>query len=258
MQKIKEKLAQGQLVRVFAAGRIMHPNFIQALGLQGGFDGVWLDHEHTGYAMEAFESANIAARAVGLESFVRIAPTDYAMVTRCFEGGAGGVMAAQINSAEQAEQFVRWSKFYPRGLRGLNTGGFDGRFGSLPAKEFCEKANKETFVAIQIETLQAVAEADGIAAIDGVDLLFVGPSDLSQAYGVIGDFMHPDCQAAIDKVAAACRKHGKQWGAVTPNPTHAEMLFEKGCRMLSPTNDVKLIGAGIAAVKQQFGKFFAM
>ena len=258
MQKIKEKLSQGQLVRVFAAGRILHPNFIQMMGLLGGFEGVWLDHEHTGYTMESFEAANIAARAVGLESFVRIAPTDYATVTRCFEAGAGGVMAAQINSAEQAEQFVRWSKFHPRGLRGLNTGGYDGRFGSLTPKEFCEKANRETFIAIQIETQQAVDEADAIAAIDGVDLLFVGPSDLSQAYGVIGDFMHPDCQAAIDKVATACRHHGKPWGAVTPNPQHADMLYEKGCRMLSPTNDVKLIGAGINAVKQQFGKYFAM
>ena len=256
MQLIQEKLASNQLVRVAAVGRLMHQNIIQMLGLNGGFDGIWIDHEHTGFSMENIESATIACRSVCLENFVRIAPTDYALVTRCLEAGAGGVMAAQINSAAHAEQFVKWSLFHPRGNRGLNTGGYDGRFGSLPMKDFCEKANREAFIAIQIETLGAVEEAAGIAALDGVDLLFIGPSDLSQSLGVTGDFFHPDCLAAIDRVAAACRQHGKSWGAVCGSPQHAEMLYEKGCRMLSPTNDVRLVNAGIASVKQQFAKFF--
>jgi 2-dehydro-3-deoxyglucarate aldolase/4-hydroxy-2-oxoheptanedioate aldolase len=112
-------------------------------------------------------------------------------------------------------------------------------------------------VAIQIETLSAVECADEIAAIDGVDLLFIGPSDLSQALGVTGDFMHPKCQEAIDKVAAACRKYNKPWGAVTPNPEHCEMLHSKGCRMLSVTNDSRIVQAGLNAVKTNFAKFFA-
>lgn len=256
MQRIKEKLARNELVLVSAFGRLMHHNFIQMLGINGGFDGVWLDHEHVGFSMEALEVATATARSQGLESFVRIAPTDYAIVTRCLEAGGGGVMAAQIFTAAQAEQFVSWAKFHPRGNRGLNSGGFDGRYSNLPLKDFCEKANREVFVAIQIETKQSVDEVDAIAAIDGVDLLFIGPSDLSQAYGVTGDFFHPDCIAAIDKVAEACRRHGKSWGAVTPQIKHAEMLYEKGCRMLSPTNDVRIINAGIASVKQHFAKFF--
>lgn len=256
MQRIKEKLANGQLVRVAGVGRMMHPNFIQMLGMNGGFDGVWLDHEHTGFAMENLEVATITARSVGLECFVRIAPTDYAIVTRCMEAGGGGVMAAQIFNAAQAEQFVRWAKFAPRGNRGLNSGGYDGRFSSLPLKDFAEKANRESFIAIQIETRESVDDVDAIAAIDGVDHLFIGPSDLSQALGVTGDFFHPDCLAALDKVAAACRKHGKTWGAVTPNPKHCEMLYEKGCRLLSPTNEIRVVNAGIASVKQQFAKFF--
>lgn len=258
MQRIKEKLARGELVRVFAAGRLMHHNLIQSVGFQGGFDGVWLDHEHAGFSMEQLEVATLAARSVGLENFVRIAPTDYALVTRCLESGGGGIMAAQVFTAAQAEQIVQWCHFHPRGNRGLNNGGFDGRFVGLPPKQFVESVRGRTFVAIQIETLQSVEEADAIAAIDGVDLLFVGPSDLSQAYGVTGEFFHPDCLAGIDKVAAACRKHNKPWGAVTFNPEHAKMLYDKGCRMLSPTNDVRLIVAGMNAVKQTFSDLFQM
>ena len=81
--------------------------------------------------------------------------------------------------------------------------------------------------------------------------------DLSQALGVTGDFMHPKCQEAIDKVAAACRKHNKPWGAVTPNPEHCQMLHSKGCRMLSVSNDSRVVQAGLNAVKSNFAKFFA-
>ena len=256
MQTIKQRLAEGQLTLIMGVGRVMHHNLLQIIGVQGGFHGLWFDHEHVGFSMRELEVGTLACRSVGMDCFVRIAPTDYALVTKCLEAGGSGVMAAQIFSAEQAEQFVRWTKFAPRGSRGLNTGGWDARFATIPIQEFCEKANRETFVAIQIETKQSVEECDAIAAIDGVDLLFVGPSDLSQALGLTGEFMHPDCLAAIDRVATACRNHGKQWGAVSVNLEHAEMLVEKGCLLLSPTSDVKLINMGMQSVKQEYERFF--
>lgn len=253
---LKTRLAEGERVNVFAVSRLYHPSMISVFGLHGGFHGFWIDHEHTGFTIPEVEGAATAGRASGLDCFVRIAPTDYALVTRCLESGAGGVMAAQIDSAEQAEEFIQWAKFAPRGRRGLNAGGFDGRFGNSNVAEFCERANRESFVAIQIETRNSVEECDAIAAIDGVDHLFVGPSDLSQAFGVTGDFMHADCLAAIDRVARACRNHGKSWGAVTTTPEHAAMLVEKGCQLLSPTNDVRTFNAGIKSVKATFSQFF--
>ena len=95
-------------------------------------------------------------------------------------------------------------------------------------------------------------EVEGIAAVDGVDLLFVGPSDLSQAMGSIGDFMGEPSLRAIDGVADACRAHGKHWGAVTPNPEYAAMLIDRGCTLISPVNDVKLVTEGLAATKERF------
>ena len=147
---------------------------------------------------------------------------------------------------------MQWAKFAPRGRRGLNPLGFDGRYGTVPLSDFAERANQETFVAIQIETAQAVEEVEGIAAVDGVDLLFVGPSDLSQAMGSIGDFMGEPSLRAIDGVADACRAHGKHWGAVAPNPEYAAMLIDRGCTLISPVNDVKLVTEGLAATKERF------
>jgi 2-dehydro-3-deoxyglucarate aldolase/4-hydroxy-2-oxoheptanedioate aldolase len=249
---LKQRIQNGERLVVFAVGRMYHPNIIQYLGMTGDFDGFWIDVEHAGLSVRDVEVAVAAGRAHGLESFVRVPPTDYATVTRCFESGAVGVMAAQISSAEQAEEFVRWSKFAPRGRRGLNPLGYDGAFGSVPLAEFAERANRESFVAIQIETAQAAEEVDSIAAIDGVDLLFVGPSDLSQALGAIGDFTSDRNIEVLDRIAVACAAHGKHWGAVTPTPEYASMLIDMGCTLISPTNDVKLVTSGLAAVKRDY------
>jgi 4-hydroxy-2-oxoheptanedioate aldolase len=251
-KNLKERILGGERLNVFAVGRMFHPNVIHYLGMEGGFDGLWADVEHAGLTTADIEAATAAGKAYGLESFVRVPPTDYATVTRCFESGASGIMAAQVSGATQAEEIVTWAKFHPRGRRGLNPLGRDGRFGAVPLAEFAERANRDTFVAIQIETASAVEEADDIAAIDGVDLLFVGPSDLSQALGVTGDFMHDRCVEALDLIAAACRRHGKHWGAVTPTPTYAEMVIDKGCTLVSAVNDVKLVAAGLRAMRQTF------
>lgn len=248
----KQRLSAGDRLNVFAVGRMFHPNVVHFLGSTGEFDGMWIDVEHAGFTTREIETAVTAGRAYGLESFVRIPPTDYATVTRCFESGASGIMAAQVESAAQAEQVVSWAKFHPRGRRGLNPLGHDGEFGTIPLAEFTSRANRENFVAIQIETEGAVREADDIARVDGVDLLFIGPSDLGQALGVTGELTHPKCIEAIDRVAAACAGHGKRWGAVTPNPDYAAMLIEKGCTLISAVNDVKLVSAGYGAMRESF------
>ncbi len=257
MQTIKQRLADGQVLNVAAVGRIVHHNLIQMIGLQGGFHALWFDMEHMEYPTEKLEVGTLASRSLGMDSFVRLAVTDYACVTRALEAGAGGIMAAQVQNAAEAEQVVKWSKFHPRGCRGLNTAGWDAHFGRLPAAQFAERANRDTFVAIQIETLSALDEAEKIAAIDGVDLLFLGPADMSQSLGVIGDFMNPKCLEAIDHLSAACAKHKKPWGVVPVNPDYATMCVEKGCRMISVASDFRIINAGLDAICKNYGKFFA-
>ncbi len=251
-ETMKQRLRNGERLVVFAVGRMFHHNIVRYLGMTGLFDGFWIDVEHGGLTTADIEIAAGSGQAHGLECFVRVPPTDYATVTRCFESGAIGVMAAQIRSAAEAEEFVQWAKFAPRGRRGLNPLGFDGAYGTVPLSEFAQRANRETFVAIQIETARAVEEVHEIASVDGVDLLFVGPSDLSQAVGTIGDFMGAASLEAVDRVAAAGAAPGKQWGAVTPNPEYAAMLVDKGCTLISPVNDVKLVTEGLAATKKKY------
>ncbi len=257
MPKLIDSLRANELVKVLGMGRMLHHNLVQIIGFQGGFDGLWFDLEHSSASLEQVEIGCLAAKAHGMDCFCRIAPTDYAIVTRCYESGASGVMAAQIDSAEQAEEFVQWCKFFPRGKRGINVGGVDGRFASMPVNEFCETTNREHFVAIQIETASSLECVEDIAAIDGVDMLFVGPSDLSQALEVPGEFMHESCLDAIRRVGAACKQHGKPWGAVSVSPEHAKLLFDSGCRMISPSSDSKLFNIGLQTLKSQYASLFS-
>jgi 2-dehydro-3-deoxyglucarate aldolase/4-hydroxy-2-oxoheptanedioate aldolase len=256
VETIKQRLGRGETLMVAAVGRIVHHNLLQMIGIHGGFQAVWFDLEHMDFPTEKLEVGTLACRSQGMDSFVRLAATDYAVVTRALEAGAGGVMAAQVRSAAQAEEIVKWAKFHPRGCRGLNTAGWDAQFATIPPVKFADQSNRESFVAIQIETAEALEQCDEIAAIDGVDLLFLGPADMSQNLGVLGDFLNPKCLAAIDRISAACAKHKKPWGVVPVNPEYAGMCVAKGCRMLSVAADVRIINLGIESVKHSYSKFF--
>jgi 2-dehydro-3-deoxyglucarate aldolase/4-hydroxy-2-oxoheptanedioate aldolase len=255
--RMKQRLAQGKLVRVFALGQLCHPKIVEMIGLLGGFDAVWLDQEHVGLTIEQIEQAARAARAVGLDSFVRLAPTDYATVMRPLEAGAGGVMAAQVRGARQAGDVVTWAKFHPHGLRGVNGTGVDGRYGTLPLPEYWRRANEETFVAIQIEHVAAVEEVEQIAALDQVDVLFVGPADLGQSMGLAGDWDHQRIWEAIGRVAEAARRHGRHWAILPPNAAYARRCVEMGCRMLSLGLDVWAVQRGLKAYQTEYADYFA-
>ena len=254
--RIKQILARDGIVHVFGMGQLLSPKLVEIVALAGGYDAIWLDQEHSGLTVRDIELATLACRAYGLDSFVRLAPTDYAVVMRPMEAGAGGVMAAQVRTAAETEQFVRWAKFWPRGLRGLTGAGIDGKFTLTPQDEYTAVANRDTFIAIQIETLEAVENVAAIAAVKDVDLLFVGPSDLAQALGLTGQFDHPRCYETIEHIAAACRAAGQPWGIIARNSDYASRWVERGCRFLVFGADVTLAQRGIAAIKQSFAKFF--
>lgn len=255
-RRIKEILAANELVRVFCVSRFPSPITVDLFALAGGYNAFWIDQEHVGLTWQEVQTVAVAGRANGLDSFVRLAPTDYAVVTQNLEAGAGGVMAAQIHSAAQAEEFIKWAKFAPRGLRGVNTSGRDAHYTHKPPAQFAADANREHFTAIQIETMGSLNEADQIAAIDGVDLLFIGPSDLSQALGILGQWDNPKLWEAITKVANACKKHGKHWGCVPGDPAFAQRAYDMGCRMISLGADVRALRMGIDASKAAYKSLF--
>lgn len=256
MLGIKRKLAAGELVKVFSIARVLHPTVVEMFGLGGGYDGMWVDQEHGGATYEQIHTLSLAARANRLDCFVRMAPTGYSAVTQCLEAGAGGVMAAQIHSADEARQFLEWAHFPPLGKRGLNTGGSDGRYTHRTPREFVEAAVDETFVGIQIETAGALEQVDAIAQLPGLDLLFVGPSDLSLSIGHVGEFHSDPMWEAMQTIADAANRHGVPWAVLPPDPKFALRAVELGCRMLSIANDPLIMRRGIEAFQANYDAFF--
>jgi 4-hydroxy-2-oxoheptanedioate aldolase len=257
MPRIKEMLAAGETVRLFGTGQLISPKLIEIVGLHGGFDGLWLDFEHAGFSMKDIELATLAADAHGLDHFVRQPATDYAAIMRSLEAGANGVMVSMIQSPEEADRAVRWAKFYPRGERGMNGGNRDGKFGLTPMAEYVEAANAKTFVGIQVETAGALASVGEIARVPDVDLIFVGPADISQVLGIPGDFENPKCMAAIERIARACADAGKPWGVVPRGPDYAARMAGWGCTMFVLGFDIHALHAGIRAAKERYARFFS-
>ena len=256
MKRFKELLAGDELIPLFATGRMIHPVVIEIFGLAGGYRGFWIDQEHVGVTSSDITVAALAGKAHDMDCFVRMPPVGYWQVTQAYESGAGGVMAAQINSAEQAREFVSWAKYAPEGTRGLNTGGRDADYTFKSLADVVVETNREHFVAIQIETLGALEEADAIAALGGVDLLFIGPADLSLALGVVGQFNHDKVWEAIRSVAAACARHGKHWGAVIPNAEFGGRALDDGCRMPTIGNDLHALRHGVLALQDVHARQF--
>ncbi|MGE0758090.1 MAG: HpcH/HpaI aldolase/citrate lyase family protein [Pirellulaceae bacterium] len=256
MKTFKQRMAEGETLRVFSLGRIVHPLFIEMFAQIGGYDGFWVDAEHSTPTPDQLYVTSLAARANQYDCIVRMPPIGYWEVTRVLEMGMSGVMASQIRSVDQAEQFVRWTKFPPVGERGTILTGRDANYSHKPVAQFCADANQHTLAGIQIETVPAVERVADIAAIPGVDLLFVGPTDLSVVLGIPGQFHDDRLWQAIGQVSEACRRHGKSWGCVAPDAKFADRAVDLGCGMVTMGNDVLIIRRGIEYFKTAFASRF--
>lgn len=244
--------AQKKVTKVFGLGQFCDPKYIEMIGVVGGWDGVWLDEEHAGLTIEQMSHAIRAARLVGLDCFVRVAPTDYATVMRPLEIGAHGIMAAQIRSVEQAAQVIEWSKFYPEGLRGLNSSGYDGAFGTIPMAEYMKRANEETYIILQVEHFAAVDAIDEIAKLKHLGGLFIGPADLSQSMGLPGQTDHPQVVKSIERVAKSANAAGVPWSILPKDIALAKKCVEWGCSMLSIGHDNGALYRGLKSYHADF------
>ncbi|MCA9168196.1 MAG: host specificity protein [Planctomycetales bacterium] len=249
---ILQRLRQGQFVRLMSVGSFPSPKLVEMIGLLGDVHGIWIDQEHAFVSHAEMELMLMACRASGIDAFARVPPTDYATVMRPMETGCSGVMVAQIRTVDEVKRAVDWIRYPPRGVRGLFLSNAECGYGSLSAGQQFAAAAERRWLAIQIETAEAVACVDEIAAVDGVDLLFVGPADLSSNLGVPGEVLHERCITALKRVSAACAAAGKPWGTLSRTAEHAQTCRDLGCRLISFASDVDLIRRGMDASRQIF------
>ena len=208
-----------------------------------GLDWLLVDLEHGGGDEHQVGAIAAAAGGYGVATLVRIEQPDRIRIGRVLDAGAAGVMLPRISSAAEAADALRHRLYPPEGDRGVasyNRAARWGRdFGAIDA------ANDRAVGVVQIETAGAMRELDAIAALDGADVLFIGPQDLSYALGVPRQYDAPVFQGALDAVIAACRTHGKVAGILTNDRAGAEASLARGFGFVAIGSDATLLAATV-------------
>lgn len=212
-----------------------------------GCDFVLLDCEHSGFGFETIKSALRFFEAARLPAIVRVPSKEYHHIARAADMGAEGVMLPMVDDAAQARAILDCLKYTPSGRRGVALGIAHDAYSGGPVLDKLAKANARTTLFCQIETAAGVENAFEIAALDGVDCLWVGHFDLSASLGIPGEFQHKKFLEAIERVVAACREHGKACGRLVPDVATGIEYWRKGFDFLCYSGDVWALGAAVKA-----------
>ena len=248
--------AQFSLARRLKAGETVHtvwcglpsPIIVETVGREG-FPAVTLDQQHGMWDMAATVAGIAAIRLAGAAPIVRIPQDSYPIASRVLDLGAEGVIAPMINTADDARAFVAATKFPPVGERSWGPTRALTLTGITDAKQYLHEANSATVTLAMIETQTALDSLDAIAGTEGIDVLFVGPSDLSIALtnGAEVEPHSPLVERELDRVVAAALKHHKIPGLFCANAERALFAAKRGFRFLAVGSDLTFLRAGAAA-----------
>ncbi|WP_020576536.1 HpcH/HpaI aldolase family protein [Actinopolymorpha alba] len=228
-------------------------NGIGRLAAGAGAEFVIYDAEHTGWSWETLGRLVATTRGGDAEAYIRVPTTERSAISRALDVGAKGIMIPMVEGAEQARTIVSWAKYPPVGIRGAAFGVAHDDYVRGDNVAYMRRSNADNLIFTQIETAAGLAAVEEIAAVDGVDVLWVGHYDLTNSMGIPGEFDHPDYLAALDRVAKAAQAHGKAAGFMAGSLREASMLVERGFRILAYGGDLWVyqdaLRVGIGAVK---------
>jgi len=232
--RFRQKLKAGR-VCLGAGITFADPLVSDALG--GSCDFLWIDLEHSAMSPEALNGHLLAARARNVPAIVRVTGSSTPFIKPVLDAGADGIVVPQVRSAEEVRQIVSDCRYPPLGRRGYGPR-VPSNYGRDGGDEYIERANKDLFVAVQIETVEALEALDDILTIPGLDSIVLGPWDLSGALGVLGDVEHPRVVAAIETIIAKTRAAGLAVGSgMGPDADYAYKMAKRGVQWLQVGGD---------------------
>ncbi len=239
--KMLQKFRSGGFARVCGLGHYL-PFYIR-YAAHYKFDGIWFDLEHRAMDQREVQAIIMMCLHNDIDCMVRAPTLERTKLYRYLEEGATGFLMPLISDPQMASDLVQAVKYPPLGNRGMDGAGLDADFGIAawhPQSNYNAESNRETFLITQVETLQAVANAEEIASIDGIDGLFIGPADLSLRIATqgTGDLT---MEKAIDTVASAAQKHGKVWGITAGSVDEIKRFREQGAQMVPWGGDFSLM-----------------
>lgn len=230
----RTKLTAGAIC-IGASITLTDPRVTDALG--DSVDFFWIDMEHSLMSPEAVHGHLLAAKARGVPALVRVTGSSTPFIKPVLDAGADGIIVPQVCSAAEVQQIVADCRYPPLGRRGYGPR-VPSNYGRDGGNAFIERANREIFVAVQIENLEALNALDAILAITGLDSIVLGPMDLSAAMGLFGELEHPTVAAALDTIITKSRAAGRFVGSgMGADARFATRMAQRGVQWLQVGGD---------------------
>jgi len=218
-----------------------------------GAEFVVFDMEHTGWGLETLRMLMATTRPTGVVPIVRVPATQYHFLARSLDIGAMGLMVPMVESVEQARQIVQSAKYPPAGRRGAAFAMAHDDYEAADLVDTMRSANEEVLLIAQIETALGLENVEAIAALDGIDILWVGQFDLTNFLGIPGQFSHPRLKGALERVVRAARQHGKAAAILVTSVDEGRAMLAQGFRCLAYGGDLWLyqqaLRQGITALR---------
>lgn len=252
MKYIRKRVLAGELVT--GTWLNLGSSLTAEIAGRAGFDWLLIDMEHGAGDQESLVHQLQAIDIGPSVALVRIAWNEAPRFKRALDLGPGGIMVPYINTPEEARQAAAAMRFSPTGVRGAARFNRAVAFGQDFETYFAE-ANDNLLTVIQIESPEAVANAEAIAAVDGVDVLFIGPLDLSVNMGMMGQFQHPEFRAALAKVVAAAKGAGKAAGILLANPDLLPQTIADGFTFVAVGSDGHCVASGMKNILSAFAPY---
>lgn len=221
---------------------------------RAGYDAVWLDNEHNGWECREIQRFLGLHRLADIDCIVRTGSRSATELYRLLEDGATALMIPLVSSVEEVKKLVNAVKFAPLGQRGVDGAGVDNDFYLHGVEGYFKQANEETLLIVQIETTEGLAAIDEIAAVPGLDALFIGPGDLSLRLECPVDWSHPRMKNAQARVAAAAARHGIAWGRPARSVEDIRDLAAAGAQLICHGSDFSCVSRMLPNFQETFNQ----
>lgn len=226
---VKQKLAAGKAAWGASSG--VADEFANQLVISTGIDFLWIDTEHSTFGLDDVRLLPVLARQHNCTPMIRVAGLDPNLIKKALDLGASAVMIPQINNAEEATRAVQAAKYPPEGTRGVSP--LWTFYRNVAWEDYLPHANREICVVVQVESPEGIDNVEAIAAVEGVDVVFAGPMDLSAALGVIGQTQHPRVRDFLADFPRRVRRAGKAAGISVGTAEAARECYAQGYRFIS-------------------------
>ena len=228
---------ESRIKRLFSSGKaawgiaaLDESEFSAKLAINCNPDFLWIDLEHRPYGFNEVRWLPILCRQVGVAPLVRVPGLDPVAIKKALDIGASAVMIPQVGTEDEAKRAVEYSKYPPQGSRGITPTWTT--YMDVSWDDYLPAANDETCVVVQIESLDGIANMDAIASVEGVDVVFAGPADLSAVLGVIGQVRHPKVREFLTSFPQRVGVHGKAAG-IASSPENSQEAYDEGYRFIN-------------------------